>query len=556
MSPVAEFSPEQRIGSNISKLSRKSLCELVSELCAYAGAVSGTSLYHGGIYPANISVGEDGVAIGKAHKSHWKGAELRYIAPELFWHGEAGPAADVYSMGLLLYCGVNDGKLPYEDAHSAAEAQKMRMENSDFPIPDSAGRRLGEIIRKATAFKPGDRYANLNELRAMLDSVSKDLYPDDAEGIFGRNEEELSPVERLMLSIIGREKAAHASIPADAADKPETAEPETDSAEPASPEESEPVEETTEEPTEEPTEEINEQPAGETVEEPDEEPTEEKDEEAPAEDVSEEAPADEPAEKSSDEPAEEPPHEPIPILEVEEHPELEPVVVSTPILNPVAQISKNVERERKIADKVRRRRRRPVIFVLALCILLVISAMIFNRVMRDSEPELPEPVETPNANIEPYVPTVPETIPDTTPEPEPVPELPKESTYQVVIENVSWTEARERCREMGGHLATVSNRAEFDKMVELADSCGLRYVWLGCHRVDDLMVWEDTTEPEEWFWDYGEPSLIDSYDGAAENYLLLWYHNGWYYNDSRDDPEEFGYDSYAGRVGFICEYDN
>lgn len=54
-------------------------------------------------------------------------------------------------------------------------------------------------------------------------------------------------------------------------------------------------------------------------------------------------------------------------------------------------------------------------------------------------------------------------------------------------------------------------------------------------------------------WDQGEPSYEDAYDGAAEDYLMLWNHNGWVYNDSRNDPVADYPDWYSGTIGFVCE---
>ena len=45
--------------------------------------------------------------------------EQEFLAPEMFWNGEKSPAADVYSLGLLLYYAVCGARLPF--SRSGAE---------------------------------------------------------------------------------------------------------------------------------------------------------------------------------------------------------------------------------------------------------------------------------------------------------------------------------------------------------------------------------------------------------------------------------------------------
>ncbi len=74
---------------------------------------------------------------------------MKFTAPELFWKGESSAAADVYSLGMLLYFASAGGKMPFdEDSADAATAQQRRMNGERFRAPKAAGRRLGEIIEK------------------------------------------------------------------------------------------------------------------------------------------------------------------------------------------------------------------------------------------------------------------------------------------------------------------------------------------------------------------------------------------------------------------------
>ena len=119
--------------------------------------------------------------------------------------------------------------------------------------------------------------------------------------------------------------------------------------------------------------------------------------------------------------------------------------------------------------------------------------------------------------------------------------------------DVSWTEAAERCKEMGGHLVTINSQEEFDTVVEMAEEAGVPRIWIGCHRVDGELVWENGETGIE-VWAKGEPSYVDINDQVAEDYIMLWNNNGWGYNDNRNDPIADYPEWYSGTVGFICEY--
>ena len=186
------------------ELSRKDLCALVAEICRQIKAESGNKAYHGGIYPENISCRPDGtIGIGPAKKSDWGEKELAYIAPEIYWNNKPCPQSDVYSLGLLLYYGASEGKLPFEGESN--NAQLMRMSGKTVYAPAAAGTHLGDIIEKALRFKENERYRNPEEMAVMLDYCEDNRLLKEksgAEAIFQKDEEQLSDLEQMMLQII------------------------------------------------------------------------------------------------------------------------------------------------------------------------------------------------------------------------------------------------------------------------------------------------------------------------------------------------------------------
>lgn len=566
-------------GKNLNEMTRAELCEFASALCARAEEDAGVSNFRGGIYFGNVSVNENGeVVIGPAGEGTLTGQELIYTSPELYWHGKRTPAGDVYSIGLLLYC-LSEGKLPFEsDDCSARKAQQLRMQGNSFRAPANAGRRMGDIILKALSFNENDRFRTPGEMKILLDSCLKNLFLNAepcAETVFCKSDDDLSEIERMMVAIMENHNELEENAE-ELQEEPAPVDLLSDEAEPESPKEAELPAET--EPEE------NESAPELPEEQPEEEP-------APAE-VERFCP--EPAGLSSDGDRytqwtpEEDVLEPVSVSEVyfsetdpisaissgeDAIPETERPVPEVSELKPVKVKRKNgpeddfpditVSTDGRIVhaepkedrEALRRRRRRPLIFILLLCGILIAAAIVFNACSSEPEPAvtetpLPETVENPEQ---------PEEIP-TEPEQEPEPETPPEpvemvSEYIFVQDNVSWTEAQRACREMGGHLVVIDDAAEFNSVVTLAELNGVRVVWIGLHRENNLLAWESGEAAEELYcrWDVGEPS---GYDGdIPENYVFLWNltGNGWVYNDCINDPANEYPGSYWGIVGYVCE---
>lgn len=562
-----QFDPKKIIGDGILDFDRQGLCEFIVKLCESVKADAGAGVYRGGVFPENISVDDGGnVAVGAARKEDWDGQELEFLPPELYWNRRPSPASDVYAIGLIMYYALSGGRLPFED--ECRDAQLRRMSGQEFEPPRTAGRRLGAIIKKATAFKASDRYQSMDELRAMAESCLKNLYLNgapSAETIFNKNDDDLSDIERMMVGIIEQED-----------DKP-LPEPEipAESAEPAG--ESETAE----------TGDVSEavQPAG-----------------------------DEPQWDAMAAPQKpvtpRPPR--VPKLYVEKNPELEPVVIKKqPDRGPVVSYTRPSEKERRMAEEVKKRKRRPVAVILVLCAVLVIAAIVFNAIISDINRDMNElnaaaqqtqsaqngtVTAEPTETLEPrgeemVVPTDnvdPEDLLPIEPDPEGTPYIPGGNSgtstgtdsnassganavvgaapaatsgegshrYELYFEDISWTDAQAKCAALGGHLAVANDADEFNKLVELAESQYVTRVWIGGHRVNNAIVWEDdSTSPYEQ-WAKGEPSYTDSSDGAAEDYVLLWYNRGWYFNDSRNDPCKEFPQWYGGQMSFICEYED
>ena len=576
--------PGQRraLGSDIGSLGREELITLARAVCGQAAAFAGG---HGNIHPENIFMSADGSPWLGERADHapgeWTTDELEYMAPELFWSGTLDARADVYSIGLLLYAGVTRGRLPFfacaaegmSNAQRAA-ALRRRMNGEGVPIPTIAGEKLGEVLRRCLAFPPESRYADTIELSMALEPC---VGEGDAAAMamFGKPESELSEVERTMAGILASYSAEEMEQPAeDAALQPaeasrEEEEAAEDNAAPAAGAPAEPQADDAAADTSGASE-LDEKEAA-----PNDEPAPRQDADntapkAPPEqpDVqTEEAAAAQPSDNSGEEdvtaesgvttdgcrPRENDSDD------AETHQEDDS-------LRPAPRAA-SFEEEEMAGGNVRAGNAEPksrtvLWLVIAICGAVAAAAVLMNILLPRAYPSEPVVIPTPTMTAEPAAtpaPT-PEATPSATPvaTPSPTPSAtpePVAGNFEVVRSDISWTEAEQQARQMGGHLAVIRSRADFDRITALADIQGLEFVWVGLFRVNGVLQWVDP-EAEGWYnWADGEPSVTDA-DGTAENFVLLWRtDSGWVYNDSRNDPAGLYPAIYSGNMGFVCEYD-
>lgn len=127
------------------------------------------------------------------------------------------------------------------------------------------------------------------------------------------------------------------------------------------------------------------------------------------------------------------------------------------------------------------------------------------------------------------------------------------SSYELIARNCNWDQAKQYCEEAGGHLVTIENEQEMQKILPILKDTELVYIWLGGYSENNQWYW---VTGETWGgylnWYPGEPSGKDS-DGTLENKLCLWNveESGWTMNDQRNDLTSFTFTQ--GKLGYICE---
>ncbi|MGE4353342.1 MAG: lectin-like protein [Oscillospiraceae bacterium] len=514
------FDPNNTILSRMDSMNRTEIITLGEAICA---ALPNEGC-HGAIWPGAVTILPDGSAVLdrplEGEILNLSAEALEYAAPELFWHGKRSPAADVYAVGMILYCAMDGGKQPFYPIEGEigvkerADALRRRMKGEPFPEIPGCGKKFGAVIMKAVSYDETERYQNPTELMLALETCP--VLPAEFAGFtpaaLMESDPELAHAldEEMGTNAVAEAEARSAAKKEYKVDKDfePPAEPKKKNYVPViavgviiallalmsfalhacnsdaqlpqgevpvtvSPSVSDPV----------------------TTVSPD---------AALSPEVTESPNASEPAGTAS--------------------PDLSPSTSETPVGNPGSSQNPGT----------------------------VVT---------------PKPTSTsiPTPTLKPTPTPVQTSTP--TPMPTPTPTSTAATTvtrgnFTMVLENATWDEAQARCEVMGGHLAVIHNEDELQNVIEMAEELGAKYVWLGAKRNTDTgeMEWVTGENIDFYVWDLNEPSYKDGYDGTPENYLLLWNvsfgdHSGWKYNDSRPDLYDYSPRIFGGKIAYICQTD-
>lgn len=92
-----------------------------------------------------------------------------YSAPELNgMFASINTTVDTYALGMVLYQIYNGGRLPFEDESDPDTAAQRRAKGEALPAPIYADYEMAEIILKACAFAPEDRWKSPEEMGQAL----------------------------------------------------------------------------------------------------------------------------------------------------------------------------------------------------------------------------------------------------------------------------------------------------------------------------------------------------------------------------------------------------
>ena len=157
---------------------------------------------------------------------------------------------DTYALGLVLYQVYNNGQLPFDSEESRLALMEQLAKGEMLPPPMYADYEMGQIIAKACAYDPAQRWATPSEMgHALIAYMQRNGANDVPIGPVVIPEPEETPEETEESPAEEIEEAAAAEESTEEAAPEEAAEETLKAPEETSPE-AEPVEEATEEPAE------------------------------------------------------------------------------------------------------------------------------------------------------------------------------------------------------------------------------------------------------------------------------------------------------------------
>ena len=164
--------------------------KLGKDICSALIVCAENGIIHRDIKPDNIFVSQKGVyklgdfgiarQLEKTATFMSKKGTYTYMAPEVYKGEKYGAACDIYSLGLVMYRLLNNGRLPFLPPApepigpiDRENAIIRRMKGEPFAAPKNGSRALKQIVLKACAYDPKDRYASAEEMRYDLDRLNE-----------------------------------------------------------------------------------------------------------------------------------------------------------------------------------------------------------------------------------------------------------------------------------------------------------------------------------------------------------------------------------------------
>lgn len=163
------------------KMSQTDVIRIGIDVCHAIISCRNAGFYHTDIQPNNLFVAENGhfklgdfgaskalTALDSQQPIHVTRA---FVAPEVYKHRRYSEASEIYSLGMILYCLLNRGKLPFADQYPMEEAFNKRMELLPLPSLIVSNIALPNILYRACHPLPAKRYCTTEELLEQLETA-------------------------------------------------------------------------------------------------------------------------------------------------------------------------------------------------------------------------------------------------------------------------------------------------------------------------------------------------------------------------------------------------
>ncbi|MEN8905210.1 MAG: protein kinase [Clostridiales bacterium] len=161
-----------------NKFTVRKTIKLGIDMCSALETSHFRNIIHGDIRESNIFVSKNETfKLGNFNVSNDKNTPdyvqkkigtLNYVPPEIIAGSKYTYLSDIYTLGIVLYKLLNNGKFPMNDTPITCENYFKKLSNAKFKPPINSFKELSEILSKACSFNPNDRYQKAEEFKDDL----------------------------------------------------------------------------------------------------------------------------------------------------------------------------------------------------------------------------------------------------------------------------------------------------------------------------------------------------------------------------------------------------
>lgn len=158
---------------------KRQIKELGIDICQALIECRDKGIYQLDVQPRNLYVDKDGhgrlgdfsIALFEDELEQTKDLRgtLAYMAPEAYHKREYSEQAEIYSLGLVLYCMVSGGWMPFSSPFGEEDPVQKRL--SGEPLPFIGGVAWMDFFNKACAFEKEERFATLEECLLAIKAI-------------------------------------------------------------------------------------------------------------------------------------------------------------------------------------------------------------------------------------------------------------------------------------------------------------------------------------------------------------------------------------------------
>ena len=126
--------------------------------------------------------------------------------------------------------------------------------------------------------------------------------------------------------------------------------------------------------------------------------------------------------------------------------------------------------------------------------------------------------------------------------------------YVMYDDSISWSQAKTKCEELGGHLVTINSAEEQNYLITLTNLSIKKNMWIGAYPENGFFHWITGEAFDYTNWASGEPNNVFNMQNAAMMYTKKASFPAGTWNDENENGRNWsGYE--ISNFGYICEWE-